>query len=253
MDNNVMKVANSAFESIPFENLIGSPLCACVNAQREAAKTTLDYIKEMGFDTITNERNEEEFSVAMISFEFIQNGNKRRMLVPLISVVPIPYLQIDNVNIRFTAEVTAHTEDIFNAKISNVRYNAEENSGSGLDYKALVDVDVRASSSSMPAGLAKMLQLFENCIQVEEKSFFYVVFTSAPEREKKIDLAKEVVKRLATIDVKQDKDSVISCMNTNKILASNLTEKQADALLKVLDEYGATGEKRKMASEILGE
>lgn len=247
-----MNVANSAFESIPFDNLIGSPLSACVNAQREAAKTTLDYIKEMGFETEKNEKGEDEYSVAMVSFEFVQDGNKRQMLVPLIAIVPIPYLQIDNVNIRFTAEVTAHTEDTFNAKISTQRYNAEDNHNSNLEYKALVDVDVKASSSSMPAGLAKMLQLFEGCIQVEDKVFYSVQITKGCDGEKKNELANIIVNKLATIKIEAVKDEVVKAINKKGTVASKLTEKQADALLKIIDDAGAAAEKVVMESDVLG-
>lgn len=48
--NSGSKVA-SALNSIPFGNIIGGPLAACVRAQAEAAQTTIDFIR--GF-TMTN-------------------------------------------------------------------------------------------------------------------------------------------------------------------------------------------------------
>ena len=44
-NTNAGKQVVSALNSIPFGNIIGGPLAACVHAQAEAAQTTMDFIR----------------------------------------------------------------------------------------------------------------------------------------------------------------------------------------------------------------
>ena len=44
-------VATSAMQAIPFSSMIGGPLKACIEAQAMAAKTSWEFIKEVGLNT----------------------------------------------------------------------------------------------------------------------------------------------------------------------------------------------------------
>ncbi len=47
-------VATSAMQAIPFSSMIGGPLKACIEAQAMAAKTSWEFIKEVGLNTDEN-------------------------------------------------------------------------------------------------------------------------------------------------------------------------------------------------------
>lgn len=66
--NSGSKVA-SALNSIPFGNIIGGPLAACVRAQAEAAQTTIDFIR--GFTMTNSELDPEGVPIHNSKFLYI--------------------------------------------------------------------------------------------------------------------------------------------------------------------------------------
>ena len=88
-------------ESLPFYNLIGGPLNACIRAQAEAAQTTVNFIKEVGLE----EEKDGVTEAIYVHFTFVQNGRKVTISVPLLTIVPIPYIAINSIDIKFKATV----------------------------------------------------------------------------------------------------------------------------------------------------
>ena len=161
----LVQTANAALQSIPFGNLIGAPLEACVNAQAQAAKTTYDYISEVGF----NVKSEYEWEARTVSFSFMMEGVMKQITVPLLTILPLPYLQIDTVDISFTADVSVNAEGKMMAKVSNAT-DSEAVKQSSLNFQSQIGIDIKASSAgNMPVGIAKLLDILGNsCIEVVE-------------------------------------------------------------------------------------
>ena len=53
IDTTPSQVATSALQALPFGNIIGGPLKACIEAQAMAAKTSWNFIQEVGADRST--------------------------------------------------------------------------------------------------------------------------------------------------------------------------------------------------------
>ena len=51
VDKTPSQVATSALQAIPFGSIIGGPLKACVEAQALAAKTTWEFIQNVGWES----------------------------------------------------------------------------------------------------------------------------------------------------------------------------------------------------------
>jgi outer membrane biosynthesis protein TonB len=137
-----------------------------VKAQVHAAQATYEYICEAGFDAVS----EYEWGKARtISFTFMMEGVMRQITVPLLAIIPLPYLQIDTVDISFTADVSVNSEGKMMAKVANAT-DSEAVKQSSLNYQSQIDIDIKASSAgNMPVGIAKLLDLFgNNCIQIED-------------------------------------------------------------------------------------
>lgn len=181
-----MDVANKSIgtlQGLPFENLIGGPLNACIKAQNDAAKTSINFIDEVCLN-----KNEEtgEKSAVYVSFSFIQNGRKVVINVPMIAIVPIPYIAINSIDISFKATVngveseSSSTETEYESKGTkkstrksgwfrkktttiNSTFSTKRDSKSTQDSKfsveATIDVAVHAGQESMPAGMAKILEM----------------------------------------------------------------------------------------------
>lgn len=163
--NSGSKVA-SALNSIPFGNIIGGPLAACVRAQAEAAQTTIDFIR--GFTMTNSELDPEGVEPITVTFTFFMNGEKTRMTVPLMTIVPIPYMHIDYVNLNFTADITACDDGKMEAKYATEGYTRTEDDEQSVSVESKMGINVRASTSSMPSGMAKMLEFFTNNLIVHD-------------------------------------------------------------------------------------
>lgn len=181
-----MDVANKSIgtlQGLPFDNLIGGPLNACIKAQNDAAKTSINFIDEV---CLNKDEETGEKSAVYVSFSFIQNGRKVVINVPMIAIVPIPYIAINSIDISFKATVngveseSSSTETEYESKENkkstrktgwfrkktttiNSTFSTKRDSKSTQDSKfsveATIDVAVHAGQESMPAGMAKILEM----------------------------------------------------------------------------------------------
>ena len=99
-DVGIIKNAMNVMENISFDKLISGPLDACVKAQSDAAKSTLDFIRTVGL----KEKNGNQY-VATVAFTFVRNGKACTMNIPLISLVPIPTLAIEQMTYKFKVKI----------------------------------------------------------------------------------------------------------------------------------------------------
>lgn len=98
------ELQKSPLGELDFNRIIGGPLSACVNAQEEAAQATLDYLNGVVFRK--KDDDESCLEPVTMTFYFERGGVVNRLTMPLLCIVPVPYLRIDQVNLRFQATVT---------------------------------------------------------------------------------------------------------------------------------------------------
>ena len=185
IDRSAAEAATSSLQSLPFGNIIGGPLVACVEAQAQAARTSWEFIQNVGLYA-----DGEEKKTVNVSFQFIKDGRMAQITVPLLTIVPIPYIAINSIDINFKANISAsaastETENssssvdtsvsasarCFWARGSmNASYSSKKDSSATRDSKYSVeytmDVAVHAVQDSMPAGMAKVLEMLNNSISV---------------------------------------------------------------------------------------
>lgn len=209
-----MSYANRTLRSLPFGRIISGPMIAAIQAQGLAAKSTVNFIKEVGFkrasdDAAENETADEEGNmgdVRNVTFKYKRKsadgsgaGNDSgeeevSLTVPILTIVPIPYIRIEEMTIQFTANITEQQEYksskatsssvatdtnlnfkaggflspvkfSMNAKVAT-RHNSSSTSSSRVNNSTqyTVDINVRAVQDEMPAGLAKVLHIMEQAI-----------------------------------------------------------------------------------------
>lgn len=117
--------------SIDFESMIGGPLVAVVNAQAQAAMSTVNFIKEVGFkkgpDNQTPDTAETGEPI-YVKFKYPkemspyqpavkdENGvvttaavpavyETQVLEVPLLTIVPVPFIRVDTAEITFKAKI----------------------------------------------------------------------------------------------------------------------------------------------------
>lgn len=256
-------VAINAMQAIPFSSMIGGPLNACIEAQAMAARTSWEFIKEVGLNT--DEKGQK--SAVMVAFSFNRGGRMVQLNVPLLTIVPIPYIAINTIDINFKASISAssstasetseHTEagGEVNAKaklnlgLFSLQANLKANYSSKKDSKATaeskysvestIDVAVKAGQESMPAGMAKVLELLGSALDVvDAKGELQVNATvlsvgdnlviSYKNKEGLFDNSVLKVKKgdtdVTISDDDKKKDSVVLNLNAEKFKAGDVLE-----------------------------
>lgn len=107
--------ATQELQSIPFRHLIGAPLTAIVQAQAQAAQTTIEFIERVGFTPDASDPTKLG-RTPTVKFEYnkvSENGTLKdaSLEMPVLSIVPIPFIRIESTEINFTANIT-ETETI---------------------------------------------------------------------------------------------------------------------------------------------
>ncbi len=236
--NSGSKVA-SALNSIPFGNIIGGPLAACVRAQAEAAQTTIDFIR--GFTMTNSELDPEGVEPITVTFTFIMNGEKTRMTVPLMTIVPIPYMHIDYVNLNFTADITACDDGKMEAKYATEGYTRTEDDEQSVSVESKMGINVRASTSSMPSGMAKMLEFFTNNLIVHD--------TLTPQQVE--DMKREAERKRLELKNKKERmvGVLVNALAEYKKQESEREEQRRNEELKKQEELRKQEEERKKKEE----
>ncbi len=187
IDTTPSTVATNALQAIPFSSLIGGPLQAAIQAQSQAAITTWEFINNVGLTGPEGDRK-----AISVVFQYQKGGQMVNLVVPLLAIVPIPYISIDTMTIDFTANISAsssstveNTESTatdvggsasvsigygpFSAKAEfKANYSSKKDSKATQDSKYSVEytmnIHVGASQSAMPAGLASVLNILNSSI-----------------------------------------------------------------------------------------
>ncbi|MGJ5134646.1 DUF2589 domain-containing protein [Bradyrhizobium oligotrophicum] len=190
--------------SLPFRNLIGGPLVAAVEAQAMAAKSTMDFIMEVGFsgptDDITDPAKQPDIgNVRNVTFKYSADiakadgtGTEKKdfsLTVPLLTIVPIPNLAIEEMTIDFMAKITesisydrsASQENAKNATLQakggwgpvsssfkgslSSKHSSTASSSSKYNTELTMNIRVRATQDDMPAGLMKILDILAGIVK----------------------------------------------------------------------------------------
>ncbi len=192
---------------LPFSSLIGGPLVAAIEAQGMAAASSIDFITQVCVkrnDKMENGKiidgteaiglNEIEFKYSVIEgTEVVYHSIK----VPLIVIVPIPFIRIESVNIGFTVKMTEAnimsntTEKANSSKFGfsvSVRgigpgvsakasfygslsssYKNKSHSENRYNNEMNLDINVQAVQDDMPGGLKTVLGILSDNIASKKK------------------------------------------------------------------------------------
>jgi hypothetical protein len=219
MPDNQMS-ATALLGQIPFGAVIGAPLKAAVEAQSAAAIACVDFIQSVGFEEIrppaadggagaagggggaaagtalapipTPARRVREVTFL---FKRLVAGQERELTitVPLLAIMPIPFLRIESMTVNFKASILAVDERSTQEKTSTDFSGAAEatvgfalwkasvkasvsskkdstaTSSSKYSVEHTMDVSVHAVQDEMPAGLAKLLNFMTESIVATPK------------------------------------------------------------------------------------
>ena len=189
-----MSYANRILGSIPYGTLIGAPMTAAVEAQALSAQTSLDFIRSIGFES--TEDGSDFGAVRQVTFSYSRRDTTTgeetdvSLKVPLLTIVPIPYLRIDDMTIDFTSKITeemlrstkrdSSTEAEaelsinyshflspvkvgFKASIST-KHSSSTATSNRYKTEHTININVRATQDDLPAGMTRVLDILESSI-----------------------------------------------------------------------------------------
>ncbi len=181
--------------NINFESMIGGPLNAVIKAQAQAAQTSVDFIKSVGFN---GPDVENPGKPTMVTFEYdkviekpdaegkpVPTVTPMKLTVPILTMLPIPFIRVEEVTIDFNAKInsvveakTASSSEL-NTSLAvkagwgpvsaelKCSYSSKKSSSSTdkTERTYSLVIHVRAVQDELPAGMEKLLGILENSIK----------------------------------------------------------------------------------------
>jgi hypothetical protein len=170
----------SQFNSVPIETLICSPILAVAKGQQALIEIYLDTVNKLAFKAndegkLTDETNILNMNVTRSTVD--QTGavipKKFTIEAPLIAMVPVPALTMDEITVDFEMEVSAHeetqedssSEGSFEAKYSapfgfsgsvSGKVSSDSQHKRSTDSSATYTIHARAVQQPPSEGMAKL-------------------------------------------------------------------------------------------------
>jgi hypothetical protein len=238
------------FAGLDMENLIGGPLSAASNASVKLARSTADFINSVGFNPDMSARTM-LFKYEKSDMDPLGNPvrNEMSLQVPLLAIVPIPNLQIDEVNILFDMEVkecekaesSLDAGGSFSASVGigpfrvsiSGSVSVHQSNTRSTDNSAKYHVDVRAANHGTPEGLSRVLDILSAAAAPTLLTSKMVdnngneADTATKDKRAKLQASYENQQRLGTAckaasdqyesSIKGMKDSALSFLNSQKM------------------------------------
>jgi hypothetical protein len=154
-----MPTPGQELASIDFESMIGGPLIAVINAQAQAAMSTVNFIKEVGFKAPTTEQeaggDTETKDPIYVTFTYSKEISPfvpavvgdpsatppiapspavdavfqdQNLKVPILTMLPIPFIRIDETTVDFNAKINSVE---YRKTVTNLKINASTEAKAG--------------------------------------------------------------------------------------------------------------------------
>ncbi len=175
----------SELNNIDFAKMIGGPLQAAIQAQAASAVSTVNFIKDLGFKLKDPDDPDSEKELVMTDFTYEKSDvdpetgavvtTKRFVRIPFISMLPIPSIRIETVDIDFNVKLNSVESQTIKDKLAigleikagwgpvkmkvSSSYQRSSSFGVKVEKEYTMNVKVKASQDEMPAGLEKILNM----------------------------------------------------------------------------------------------
>lgn len=201
--------------SIDFESMIGGPLVAVINAQAQAAMSTVNFIKEVGFKKPTSEESAGDDTSTeepiYVTFKYPKELSPyqpatpadptatppvpataavpavyetQQLQVPILTLLPIPFIRIDETTIDFNAKINSVEYRKTNTRLKvdasleakagwlwgsaklkvSTSFQRTTQQGNTVNRTYSLAIHVKAVQDEMPAGMEKILGILEGAI-----------------------------------------------------------------------------------------
>ena len=174
--------------ALPMEQIIGGPLQAVIRAQSLAASETSDFVQTVGLE---DDAAGPGRVARTVDFSFTRTVPKDddtddtetetvNLNVPLLTILPVPFIRIEEATIDFECKVSSSTLDQSTHKVGvessasggfwgvkvkvKASYSYQKVRKDQIDKSATLKVHVKAVQDDMPAGLGRILEILETAV-----------------------------------------------------------------------------------------
>lgn len=170
--------------NLDFQAMIGGPLTAAINAQTEAALATVDFINTVG-KVGANDDGIDPNTLTTVVFEYDDGTNQTTITVPTLTIVPIPNITINDIEIDFNAKITSIDKE-------------ERSTNSKFGISASVAAKFGPVSASINASYSKQSQSKRSGERKKEYSLHVHVKAGQDDPPPGIDILVSNLETLAT-------------------------------------------------------
>lgn len=189
---NIKRTSNQVME---LKQLISGPLVATIDADTISSQRYLQYLMEIAFESYNRTTGQTgKLRVLTFSYQINESGQNhtRQVSIPLLTLVPLPLLQVQEADFDFDIQIIDAVAEEKERKFSLVKGDIEEpedptepelklraslapqlKEGSvkgsvSQGLTANMKVHVKMRQADMPGGLANLLNLTANNMQIKE-------------------------------------------------------------------------------------
>ena len=227
VDSTPATTVKNMLNGIDYSALIGGPLKAAIEAQAMAAKSSWEFIQEVG---LYKDKDDVKRAVN-VEFMYQKDGTLAKLIVPILTIVPIPMIVVDDVSIKFKASLNASASEYSENSSSQAldiggegsltfgkgpvsvdlkikaNYSTKKDSKATQESKYSVeytqDVEVHAKQADMPAGLATVLNILSSSVTPNGGAYGMI------EVDKTIIVPTLEAAEVVSIDVKNNEGLIV--------------------------------------------
>ena len=164
---------------------IGSILTALIDAQAQSARTTIDFVNEIGFMRDPSDQTDKLRSVQFKYSKLDENNERKEFIVdiPLLALVDIPVIAIKTAKIEFEYDVVSTQVQQASAataatgsgmplgivKERTILKGVVPRKGTNESEKAVLKISIEIEKSPLPIGLDKAMNILEVASSEEKK------------------------------------------------------------------------------------
>jgi hypothetical protein len=183
---------------VNFRDLLSGPLFATLHADFAAAEQFVDFVTKYGLEEETAEDGTSIKKLKMFTFTYnrynpqLGKDEEFSLQVPLLSLIPLPLLQVDHAEFEFNIRLYAETKESFESNFGkegaltgDLSNEKETQNNTSQGFKARLSptvgrkdgetvsttdsnmkVKVVMRQGDLPAGIANLITIFNDCTSV---------------------------------------------------------------------------------------